>query len=437
MSSLLDTFLLSSSLSVGSPENPLTWILVLLILGVLIGSLYGIIKARSATSTPNNIATVKAQQSAVFETTFASEYKDKQSLRSAVQQQQVADRENCFINFQPLTVVHPGFLGPVKDGVYDEKEGVLALLRMGARCFVLPIDYHDKDTLPAAFPPANKPCLLYRDAGDTIRSLNGGSIAKVAQAIADGAWNDSVSQRNDPFVLVLYFVRTPTPNTKAYLDFLSQVAKDLAPLSPYLLGQTPEGVYNRQGRQDQLLFVTTSTLEKKLLVFCNADTTGFRTSTKDFNHSYLPKEDLDYWVHLRLYKQNAQTPLGVTETPEKSGIPRGLVETLSYFTTLPSDARTQKSAVDRTKERFTIVLSPPGEVPSAQTTKTLLDTYGVQAVALLLTESTPEVKATLANWKLAWRAKPKAIRYVRPEPQVIPAQSPKANAQGGKITIPS
>jgi len=443
MSSLLNTFIgvsiasqVGSDLSLLDPENPLFWVLFVLLLGIVIGCIYAIVKARTTASNPNNIATIKDQQISIFDSKFATEYKDKKSLRSALQDQKVSDREDCLVNFAPLTVIHPGYLGPPLNGVYDEKQGVSAAIRMGARCFVLPIDYHDKDTVPEAFPPANKPCLLYRDAGDTIRSLNGGSILKVAEAIRDVAWSDLVTQKNDPFILVLYFMRTPKENTREYLDFLSQVAKDLAPLSPYLLGQTPDGVYNRQARQDQLLFLNTSSLEKKLVVFCNADTTGFRTSQTDFKHAYLPKEDLDYWVHLRLYKQNLETQLGVTTVPEQSGIPRGLLEMLSFYTTIPQDARNQRIAVDTTKQRFVIALSPPGTNPAQETVKIALDTYGVQAIPLFLTDYTPDVKVLMSNWKLAWRAKPKAIRYVRPEPQVIPSQSPRADANGGALTIP-
>ena len=444
MSSVLETVIgvsalsqIGSSLPLTDPENPLFWVLFLCLLVVIGFCIYAIVRARTTASNPNNIATIKDQQMSIFDSKFATEYRDKKSLRSTLQTQQVSDREDCLINFQPLTVIHPGYLGPAMNGVYDEKQAVSAVIRMGARCFVMPIDYHDRDTVPEAFPPANVPCLLYRDAGDTIRSLNGGSILKVAEAIRDVAWSDLVTQKNDPFILVLYFVRTPPENTREYLDFLSEVAKGLAPLSSYLLGQTPEGVYNRQARQDQLLFVNTGSLEKKLLIFCNTDTTGFRTSQTDFKRSYLPKEDLDYWVHLRLYKQNLETQVGVTSVPEQSGIPRGLVEMLSYYTTIPQDARNQRLAIDTTKQRFTIALSPPGTNPSQETVKMALDTYGVQAIPLFLTDYTPDVKTLMSNWKVAWRAKPKAIRYVRPEPQVIPSQSPRANANGGSVTVPS
>jgi len=426
-----------ASKNVTSSESPIFWIAIACIGMIIFWAVYTVNQANISVSNAKNVSAVKSEQVAIFQTKFPEEFKDKKSLFQAIQEQQVSDRENCLINFQPLTVIHPGFLGPIQDGVYDEKESISTLIRMGVRCFILPIDFHDKDTMAAPFPEANKPCLLFRDEAGVVRSINGGSIAAVAQAIADTAWSDIVVQRNDPFLLYLYFQRTPQEATKEYLNFLSQVAVDLAPLSPYLLGQTPEGVYNRQARQDQLLFVNTQQLEKKLIVFCNVDTSGFRTSATDFKRSYLPKEDLDYWVHMRVFKQNQETMLGMTSLPGKGVVPRGIVERTNYYISLPTDATTKKNAVDGTKEKFIFGLSPQGKNPEVTTLTLLLDTYGVQGVPLFLISYTPEIKALLAKWKYAWRAKPKEIRYVRPEPIIAQAQSPRVNANGGTVQIPS
>jgi hypothetical protein len=425
-----------ASKNVTSSESPIFWIAIAMVGLIVFWAFYTINQANTSVSNSKNVNATKSEQTAVFETKFPEEFKDKKSLQQAIQEQEVSDRENCLMNFQPLTVIHPGFLGPVKDGVYDEKTSISTLIRMGVRSFVLPIDYHDKDTMAPTFPAPNKPCLLYRDESGTVRSINGGSIAAVAQGIADVAWSDLVTQRNDPFLLFLYFQRTPQEGTKEYLNFLSQVAVDLAPLSPYLLGQTPEGVYNRQGRQDQLLFVNTNLLEKKLIVFCNIDTSGFRTSTKDFKRTYLPKEDLDYWVHMRVFKQNEQTSMGLTSLPGKGTVPRAIIDRTNYYTTLPTDVATKKSAVDGTKEKFMFILSPQGKNPESTTTTLLLDTYGVQAIPLFLIDYSPETKALLSKWKYAWRAKPKQIRYVRPEPIIAQQQSQAANANGGSLTIP-
>lgn len=418
-------------------KSPLFWILIVAVIAFLIFCIQMIIKARNNVANPSNIATTTADQLALFQTKFVSEFRDKKSLRQAIQEQDISPLEDCLINFQPLTVIYPGFLGPLQNGVFNENDGVKTVLRMGSRCFVLPIDYHDKDTMPASFPPANKPCLMYRDEGGTVRSLNGGRIRPVAQAIADVAWSDLVVQRNDPFILILYFVNAPEAGTREYLDFLSQVAIDLEPLSPYLLGQTPSGVYNRQAKQDELFFVNTSELERKLLVLCNADTSGFRTSNKDFNHTYLPKEDLDYWTHMRIFKQNADTPLGITTMPEQGVIPKSIIDKTAYYVSLPTDPANKRTAVNATKEKFMITLSSGVPNPTGATATLALDTFGVQCVPLLLIDYTADTQNLLRKWKYAWKAKPKAIRYVRPEPIRVETQSPSVNANGGSLTIPS
>ena len=436
MNAIVPFLALESATGGTTTQSLLFWAVLLAVAAIIYVLVTRSYSAYSTTATPSNIAAILAQQRAVFEAKFSKEFKDRKTLVKAIQDQKVSDRENCLINFQPLTVIHPGYLGPVQNGVYDEALGVQTAIRMGARCFVLPIDFHDKDSMPPSFPAAKKPCLLFRDGSDTIRSLNGGSIAKVAQALADSAWNNATNQRNDPFLLVLYFVRTPPEGTKEYLNFLSDVAISLQPLLPHLLGQTPEGVYNRQGRQDQLLFMNSTTFEKKLLVFSNVNTSGFRTAQKDFKLNFFPKEDLDFWVHMRINKQNPETPLGSTQTPESGGIPRSYVETMSYFTSYPSDASSLKKAVQMTKEKLILTLSPNGTLPEIATAKSVLNKYGVQLVPLLITDYSPAIQSLLAEWKYSWRAKPKEIRYVRPEPQVIAQQSKKVDANQGKLTVP-
>ena len=418
-------------------KSPLFWVLIVAVIAFFIFCIQMILKARNNAATPTNIATTTSDQLALFQTKFVSEFKDKKSLRQAIREQGVSELEDCLINFQPLTVIYPGFLGPLQNGVFNENDGVKTVLRMGARCFVLPIDYHDKDTMPASFPPANKPCLMYRDEGGTVRSLNGGKIRDVAQAIADVAWSDLVVQRNDPFILVLYFMNTPEAGTGEYLDFLSQVAKDLEPLSPYLLGQTPEGVWNRQAKQDALFYVNTSQLERKLLILCNADTSGFRTAKTDFNRTYLPKEDLDYWTHMRIFKQNADTPLGVTTMPERGIIPKSIIDTTAYYVSLPTDPANKRTAVNGTKEKFMITLASGTPNPTGATATLVLDTYGVQCVPLLLIDYSAETQNLLRKWKYAWKAKPKEIRYVRPEPIRVQSQSASVDANGGSVRIPS
>ena len=128
--------------------------------------------------------------------------------------------------------------------------------------------------------------------------------------------------------------------------------------------------------------------------------------------------------------------MGLTSLPGKGTVPRSIIDKTSYYVTLPTDATNKKTAIDGTKEKFMFTLSTQGKNPEATTMDLLLDTYGVQGIPLFLIEYTPETKAFLSKWKYAWRAKPKEIRYVRPEPITVQQQSPAANANGGALTIP-
>lgn len=426
-----------STQDVASPENPLFWALIVIVVFLFIFCIQMIMNARSTVSNKGNVESIVSDKVAALQSKFITEYKDRKTLSQAIQEQSVSENERSLINFQPLTVIQPGFLGPIKDGVYNEKEGVTAALRMGARCLVIPIDFFDKDTMAKPFPEPNTPCMLYRDSGGTVRSLNAGDIGKVAQTIADVAWSDLVFQKNDPLILVLYFVNTPPENTKRYLNFLSKVAVALSPLTPYLLTQTPEGAYNRQAKQNDLLFVNPTSLEKKLLVFCNVDTKGFRTSTRDFNRTYLPKEDLDYWVHMRIYKNNIDTMMGSTGMPGKNEQAHAILDKTNYYVTMPTDASTKNTTVDATKQAFVITLSPEGTNPSKEVATMVLDTYGAQAVPLYLTEYNADFISVLSKWTYSWKVKPKPIRYVRPDPIEVAQQSAAANANGGMVSSPT
>ncbi|NBO60912.1 MAG: hypothetical protein EBU82_08080 [Flavobacteriia bacterium] len=116
-----------TSKNVSSSESPIFWIVIGILGLIVFWAFYTINQANISVSNSKNVNAVKSEQTAVFETKFPEEFKDKKSLQQAIQEQQVSDRENCLINFQPLTVIHPGFLGPIKDGVYDEKTSISTL----------------------------------------------------------------------------------------------------------------------------------------------------------------------------------------------------------------------------------------------------------------------------------------------------------------------
>jgi hypothetical protein len=386
-------------------------------------------------ATVENVTRILGTQRSVVEAGLSPYYKTKRTLF----QEPVGANEKCLINYAPLTVFQPGFLGPLTNGVYNERDGVMNTLKAGARCFVLPIDYHEDASLdPKLYAGVGAPCLLMRDQGGNIRSLNSGSIQKITQAIADAAFSDTIFSKNDPVILVLYFVRTPPVNTKEYLRFCSQVAKELSPLTQYHLGQTPEGVYNRQGRQNELLYSPLNLLEKKALIFANIDLTSFRNTKALGLSPFQPREDLDFWVHLRLYKE-IDEELGASVLADKNEFPRGYIHKSDYFNAIPDNRKNDAIAI--TKIRWTLVLPNYGVNPTNETLKKMLDTYGVQAPALYMydfNEKNTDAKLNLNMWKdTAWRAKPAPIRFVIPTPFVPGQPSPQMNAMGGNLRSPS
>lgn len=401
----------------------------LFVVAVIIG--ISIILNNSATmSTPSNIKRIAGTQTIQLDTLLQPSTKSKQSLISI----NIPLNQRALVNYAPFTVYNPGYLGPVDNGVYKEEEAVSAVLKAGARCFILPIDYHENSSLPKpAFPSANEPCLLYRDSGGTIRSINAGSIQKVAQTLSNLAFNDIISNNKDPLVLVLYFVKTPQQNTREYLRYCSKVAKQLGPLIPLMLGQAPEGVYNRQARQDELLYTPLTNLEKKVIVMSNIDTSLFRTPKSVGLQPFAPAEDLDFMVHLRLFSQT-DSSVGATEKASQNQFPRGYLESSSYYTNIP-----EKRIKDITEaNRIRWIITIPTQVPTLESVKTATEKLGVQCVGLPLYAFTAEESPILALWKQAgWREKPLPIRFTRPDPIKPKDPSPKLNANKGYLSSPT
>jgi hypothetical protein len=426
------------------PEYLLYIAVIFLLIGVIVA--FSVIYARrQSMSTPDNIARINAKQTEDYNTFLSAYYKPRISLSDFITRtpsisgvEPLSDDEKLLINVSPLTVTQPGYLGPLVDGVYNEKEGVADAIRAGARCFVLPIDYHENASLPSPqFALPEQPCLLVRDAGGNIRSLNSGSIQKIAETLSSVAFSQTVFTQNDPLIVVLYFIRTPdaNKNPKQYLRFCSSVAKQLGPLIPNMLGQTSEGSYNRQAKQDSLFFSNLSQFEKKVLIFSNIDTSLFRTPEKAGLPAFQPKEDLDFLVHARIFKDTT-AELGATEQMSNNQMPRAIVETVTYYTVIPEDRA--KAVIDTTKIRWSLAIpAGPGTAAAnldVEKAQILANTYGVQAIPLLLSEKPGDV---MNMWRdSAWRPKPKAIRFVNPKPFVPQQPSGKLNANQGQITSP-
>jgi len=408
----------------------LLYVFVFLFVVAVIVGLSVVLSKQSSLSTPSNIDRIAGTQTSQFESQLTPYFKPKTSLSG----QNLSANQKVLVNFAPLTVNQPGYIGPELNGVYKEQEGVAAALKAGARCFVLPIDYHENSGLPKpAFPDAGEPCLLYRDEGGVIRSLNAGSIQKVAEALANLAFNNIVPLNKDPLIVVLYFVKTPSPNTREYLRYCSKVAKALNPLIPFLLGQAPEGVYNRQARQDEILYTPIQNLERRVILMCNIDTSIFRTPKSVGLQTIPSKEDLDFLVHMRLYKQSDET-MGATERAGQNTFARGYIERLSYYTIIPDNR--VKDTVDVNRIRWILALAATN--PTVKDVKDSTEKLGVQSIALNLFSLNETTLPLLDLWKTTgWIPKPEPIRFTIPEPYKPKQPSPKLNANQGQLSSPT
>ena len=401
--------------------------IVALIVGISV-----ILSKRNTMSTPDNIQRITGVQTTEFEKQLTPYFKPKTTLS----EQALSANQKVLVNFAPLTVVQPGYIGPTENGVYKEEEGVSTALKAGARCFVLPIDYHENSGLPKpAFPNAGEPCLLYRDEGGTIRSLNSGSIQRIAQALGNLAFNNTVPLNKDPLIVVLYFLKTPAPNTKEYLRYCSQVAKQLNPLIPVLLGQAPEGVYNRQNRQNEILYTPITNLERKVILMCNIDTSIFRNPTSVGVQTVPSTEDLDFFVHMRLFKQSDES-MGATVRAGQNEFARGYLERFFYYTTIPEN-RTQDT-IEINRIRWIVALPAVGANPLLKDAKYALEKLGVQCIGLNLFALNEESLGIVNLWKsTGWVPKPEAIRFTIPEPYKPKTPSPTLNANQGKVSSPT
>jgi hypothetical protein len=416
------------------------FLFLILLSGIVAAMTY--LDKRRIYSNLSNVERIQGLQSAKLTDYLATSAKNKPGLLQEgfqAAEEPVEPDERLLVNYAPLMVNQPGFLGPLKDGVYREEEGVRLALQAGARAFVIPIDFHQDPNFKAPlFPKEGDPCMLYRDKAGTLRSINSGSIEKVAKALADLAFSDLFANKNDPILLILYVVRAPNPDTetKRYVQYLSKVAQQLKPLLPYHLGQNSLGDFSRQKKQNEVLTMPLDMLQKRVLIFCNADTSAFRNLKGIGLPPLPPDQDLDFLVHIRMFKES-NNELGITGIATEKIIPRGWIEPISYFTIIPPNQ--YKTVVDKTKMRWTLALLPPdGSEVTIDKVKMLLDTMGVQGVPLLLADATDTTKQILDLWtKNSWRPKPKALRFVVPKPVEPKVPSVKMDANQGQLTVPS
>ena len=347
------------------------------------------------------------------------------------------ESQQNFVNFYALACRYPGYLGPMINGYYDPDIGIQHAVNAGCRTFVLDIDYLDDCKEPAYFPrlvvrdTQGKLLINYNSNQPLCNSMEHNTIKTVCEKINFYAFADSCQNKTDPVVIVLYFLRQPPGSykSKTVLDYYSNVAKSLSPFQDrFITNELDGGTFYRQKQESRLLINKISDYNGKVLVFSNANTTGFR-ETK----TYSPDEDLDFMVHLRL--SYTQTKMGVTEND--SGSAFGILQTAEDFTIVP--AGQQGDVMESTKLRWTVCLSKDPAQPVSQANyKAITEKFGVNCVPTVLFDPASSFMFTDKTFKTyGFIPKPEALRYVKP-PIVIAAEpNPSMNANQGKIRAPT
>lgn len=413
-------------------------IFVCFIIWLVIYIITSVIRNHNNLSSPGNITAIQRQQNTILDARWLGNMQSKQGLAS--QFQSIPQDQQLLINANIFSTRLVGYLGPFDSGVFEEDTATRLALSTGARCLILEIDY-DNHTYD--------PKLIYRDGWGMKRSLNAGSIQKVAKSIAARAFspqNDGVpaSVASDPLILVVYFVRAPNQGKEAleYMRYLGAVAEQLQPLKDYLIAQTPQGDFRRQALESQLFFTDYRVFQRKIILLTNADTTGFRKlASLGLAGELGQKQDLDFMTHVRLYGRESPSQFGITGTPISSVKPAAVITSPGYWTSTPTDRAA--SAVESTKESWTLVMNPVSTAtnqPDQKTVDSLFKTYGVHSIpTTLFADATATDVFTAKDMtfnKSVWAAKSQLLRYVPPRPIPIQHPYPQANSGGGKVVAP-
>lgn len=344
-----------------------------------------------------------------------------------------------FVNFYALACRYPGYIGPINEGYIDPDIGIQNAVQAGCRVFVLDIDYLDDCTEAAT---KYFPRLVVRDSqGKIIIKYSGNlpfcntesssNLAIICEKINFYAFASSCQQATDPVVIVLYFHRQPPGSYKSQtvLDYYSHVAKALKPFKDRILtNELTGGTFYRQKQESRLLINKITDYNGKVLIFSNANTTGFRE-----NQTYSPMDDLDYLVNLRL--SYTQTQLGVTSND--SGSSFGILQTVEDYTVIPPDRSDE--VVEQTKLKWTICLPKDPLAPvSSKVYQDITKTFGVNCVPAILFD--PMANDFLFSEPLfktyGFQPKPEPLRYIKP-PIVTPAQpNPSTDAKQGMLRSP-
>lgn len=363
---------------------------------------------------------------------IATRYNGVSGKRRAIQTSQIPEDEQCLVNYTALGCRIAGYIGPFQDGFLDPVNAIALASQIGCRVFVIDIDYMGS-------PKDARPRIVVRDrqnksVAEPSSTNKNSNIREVADAIRLAALEGAMPQTTDPVIIVLNFLRIPPGSKKssAILDYYSAVARDLEPLYKFMLHNEASGTYNRQSQEGRLLTNPISQYSGRVLLFSNADTSGFRDVSPG---KYTAQQDLDFLVNLRLYYN--QSKIGITETSQ--GQVFGVLEKVGDFQIIPQDRKDQ--IIERTKLCWTILLpnDPSQSATEEEYNKAL--SYGVNCVPIAIWDD-KKTNGFLFNEKtnplatFSFAPKPAELRFRKPRAVKPPVPSPQLNAQGGSLRAP-
>lgn len=354
------------------------------------------------------------------------------------QKDAIPSAEQCLVNFYSLGCRYTGYIGPFEEGYFDPEKAVQLAVNAGCRTFVLEIDYIEdcKGDLTKYYPR-----IVVRDSQGKLR-INESSVKPLCNSPSHNSIKDvchyinfygfsTAQNKTDPIIIVLYFLRTPPGGykSKTVLDYYSNVAKSLEPFRDRLLrNEIQGGTFYRQKQESRLLINKITDYNDKVLIFSNANTSGFRE-----NNIYKPMEDLDFLVNLRL--GYTQTRLGITESI--TGANHGALETAEDFTIIPSNRANE--VVENTKLKWTLCLSrDPAQPVSQDVYGKITSEFGVHCVPIQLFDDKNNFMFMDTTFKkYSFIPKPEELRYRKP-PIVVPGEpNPNMNANQGKLRSPT
>jgi len=417
------------------------YIVVALMILLLIGAIaYVIYSQTQIISTPQNITRVAQTQNFELEKRYGGYSTVRQGVKAVWGQfvaklktdGPVGGEQIMLINTNVFSSRLTGTLGPFDNGVFEEDRAVRLALQSGVRLLILEID-HPIDSWT--------PILTIRDNAGYIRSLNNGSIKRVAESIAGRAFsmaNDSVppAVANDPIMVFLYFRDIPNPvkEQAKYIKYIEDVAEELQPLRRILLTTTPSGSYRRQARERDLLFQPITEFMNRCILMCNVDTSMLRNKNTPANR------DLDEMVHARVYNLVSESGHGATSDPSESVKPAIVISNPDYWLSIPPNKIAD--AVTRTKEMFVIAMNHQTEAKklSKQNLEDMYNVYGVHSIPFIMFDDesytklwlTEKYEAESQYRKNSWNIKPKNIRFIPPPPVVTLKQDPRVNTDMGR-----